>query len=33
VTCDEFELGCNGNVSITYDPNNAIKLSAIGLVQ
>ena len=33
VICDEFEMGGNGNVSITYDPNNAIKLSAIGLVQ
>ena len=33
VICDEFEMGGNGNVSITYDPNAAIKISAIGLVQ
>lgn len=33
VIADQFEMGGNGNVSITYDPNNAIKLSAIGLVQ
>lgn len=33
VICDEFEMGGNGNVSITYDPLNAIKLSGTGLVQ
>lgn len=33
VICNQFDMGGNGNVSITYDPNNAIKLSAIGLVQ
>ncbi|MBA2720883.1 MAG: hypothetical protein H0U52_16825 [Chloroflexi bacterium] len=33
VICDQFEMGGNGNVSVTYDPNNAIKLGAIGLVQ
>lgn len=33
VICNQFEMGGNGNVSITYDPNTAIKIGAIGLVQ
>jgi hypothetical protein len=33
VICDEFEMGGNGNVTITYDPNTAIKINGIGLVQ
>lgn len=33
VICYDFEMGGNGNVSVTYDPNTAIKLSGIGLVQ
>lgn len=33
VVCDEFDIGGNGNVLISYDPNDAIKISGVGLVQ
>jgi Flp pilus assembly protein TadG len=33
VICDEFEMGGNGDVTITYDPDEAIKISGTGLVQ
>lgn len=33
VICDEFEMGGNGNVSITYNPDDAVKISGVGLVQ
>ncbi|HEY3163926.1 MAG TPA: pilus assembly protein TadG-related protein [Candidatus Limnocylindrales bacterium] len=33
VICDEFEMGGNGDVTITYDPDDAILLNGIGLVE
>jgi Flp pilus assembly protein TadG len=33
VICDEFEMGGNGDVTVTYDPNHAVKINGIGLVQ
>ncbi len=33
VICDEFDVGGNGNVTVTYDPDTALQLSGAGLVQ
>ena len=33
VICDEFDIGGNGDLTITYDPEDAIKISGVGLVQ
>ncbi len=33
VICDTFDIGGNGDLNITYNPNDAIKLSGVGLVQ
>jgi len=33
VICDEFDIGGNGDLTITYDPDDAVKLSGVGLVQ
>jgi hypothetical protein len=33
VICDEFDVGGNGNLTVTYDPDDAIKIGGAGLVQ
>lgn len=33
VICDEFDVGGNGNLTITYDPDDAVKIGGAGLVQ
>jgi Flp pilus assembly protein TadG len=33
VICDEFDIGGNGNLTIAYDPDEAVKVGGVGLVQ
>ena len=33
VICDEFAVGGNGSLTVTYDPDTAIKIGGVGLVQ
>ena len=33
VICDEFDVGGNGNLSVTYDPDDAVKIGGAGLVE
>jgi hypothetical protein len=33
VVCDEFDIGGNGDLTIAYDPDLAIKIGGVGLVQ
>jgi Flp pilus assembly protein TadG len=33
VICDEFDVGGNGTLTITYDPDDAVKIGGVGLVE
>ena len=33
VICDQFDIGGNGDLTVTYDPDTALQLSGTGLVQ
>ena len=33
VICDEFDVGGNGTLNVTYDPDEAVKIGGVGLVQ
>jgi hypothetical protein len=33
VICDEFDVGGNGTLTVTYDPDEAVKIGGVGLVQ